>query len=230
MPLVAFVARPHLDSAEREWCDRVLMSSWKRHDQSLKHLDSILSLLDDAGIPALSLKGPLLARRYYQPAFLRKTSVDLDVAVKKEDLERACEALSGIGYVPEAGMRESIVINHHVTLEHPSRPTLELHFRLSHKGLGVPVSEFFDRAVAYPLPSGREALILSPADEILHLVLHRASGRFATLFHLYEVRRIWAAAPLEVKKKRSGLPPSTISREYLPSPTSPAGHDGERLC
>jgi hypothetical protein len=200
-PMVAFIGRPHLGPAEREWCDRVLVSSWKRHDQSLKHLDCILSVLDDAGIPALALKGPLLARRYYQPAFLRKTSVDLDVAVKKEDLERAFEALSGIGYVPEPGMRESKITRHHVAMEHPSRPILELHFRLSHKGLGIPVGEFLDRAVAYPLPSGREARILSPADEILHLVLHRASGRFATLFHLYEVRRIWTAAPLEVKKE-----------------------------
>jgi hypothetical protein len=199
-PLAAFIARPHLNAAEREWCDRVLVSSWKRHDQNLKHLDSVLSVLDDAGIPSIALKGPLLARRYYQPAFLRKTSVDLDLAVKKEDLERACEALSHIGYVPEPRMRESKVIDHHVTLEHPSRPTLELHFRLSHKGLGIPVSEFLDRAVVYPLPNGREARILSPADEILHLVLHRASG-LATLFHLYEIRRIWAAAPLEVKKE-----------------------------
>jgi len=200
-PLAAFIARPLLNPVEREWCDRVLVSSWKKHDQSLKHLDDVLSVLDDAGIPAIALKGPLLARRYYQPAFLRKTSVDLDLAVKNEDLERACETLSRIGYVPETRMRESKVIGHHVALEHPSRPTVELHFRLSHKGLGIPVSEFLDRAVVCPLPSGREARILSSADEILHLVLHRASGRFATLFHLYEVRRIWAAAPLEVKKE-----------------------------
>jgi hypothetical protein len=200
-PLVAFIARPHLSPAERVWCDRVLASSWNRHDQNLEHLEYILSILDDAGIPALALKGPLLARRYYQPAFLRKASGDLDLAVKKEDLERACEALAHTGYLPEPGMRESKAIGHHVALEHPSRPTLELHFRLSHKGLGIPVSEFLDRAVPYSLPGGREARILSPADEILHLVLHRASGRFATLFHLYEVRRIWAAAPLRVRRE-----------------------------
>ena len=135
------------------------------------------------------------------PAFLRKTSADLDLAVSKADLERACKVLAPAGYVPERGMPESKAIGHHIALEHPSRPTLELHFRLSHKGLGVPVSEFLDRAVVYPLPGGREARLLSPADEIFHLVLHRASGRFATLFHLYEIRRIWAAAPLHVRKE-----------------------------
>jgi hypothetical protein len=200
-PLVASIARPHLNPAERAWCDRVLTSSWRRHDQNLKHLENVLRILNDAGIPTVALKGPLLALRYYQPAFLRKTSADLDLAVKKEDLARACAALAHIGYVPESGIRETKAISHHVALEHPSLPTLELHFRLTHKGLGVPVSEFLDRAVRYRMPCGLEARILSPADEILHLVLHRASGRFATLFHLYEVRRIWTEAPVNVRRE-----------------------------
>lgn len=200
-PLAAFIARPHLDPAERAWCDRILLSSWTRHDYSLQQLDYILSILDDAGIPALVLKGPLLARRYYRPAFLRKPPGDLDLAVKKEDLDRACAALIRVGYVAELRMREAKATGHHVALEHPSRPRLELHFRLSHKALGIPVAEFMDRAVPCSLPGGRMTRVLAPADEILHLVLHRASGRFATLFHLYEVRRVWTAAPLGVRRE-----------------------------
>jgi hypothetical protein len=208
-PLVAFIARPHLSPADRAWCDRILVSSWKRYDESLQQLEYVLSILDDAGIPALALKGPLLARRRYQPAFLRKPSIDLDLAVRNKDLDRACEALAPAGYVPEPGMRESKAIGHHIALEHPSRPTLELHFRLSHKALGIPVDEFLDRAASYVLPSGRKALILSPADELFHLVLHRASGRFATLFHLYELRSIFAG-------KRFGSPPVIISTGSSP--------------
>jgi Uncharacterised nucleotidyltransferase len=200
-PLIAFIARPHVSQPDRAWCDRILVSSWKRHEQNLQHLDYVLSILDDAAIPALTLKGPVMACRYYQPAFLRKSSGDLDLALRKEDFDRACEALARAGYVPEAGIRESKAISHHIELHHPSRPTLELHFRLTHKALGVPVAEFLDRAAVFSLPGGRRARILCPADEILHLVLHRASGRFATLFHLYEVRKIWAAAPLEVRRE-----------------------------
>jgi hypothetical protein len=200
-PLAAFIARPHLNAAERLWCDRILVSSWARHDQSLKQLDDVLSILEAAEIPALVLKGPLLALRHYQPAFLRKPSTDLDLALTKKDLERACKALASAGYAPASGMRESSATGHHVALHHPTRLTLELHFRLSHKALGIPVDEFLERAVSYRLPSGRGARILSPADEILHLVLHRASGRFATLFHLYEVRKIWASAPPQVRSE-----------------------------
>jgi Uncharacterised nucleotidyltransferase len=200
-PLVAHAARPHVTGPERAWCDRVLLSSWTRHEQSLRELDDILARLDDAGVPALVLKGPLLGLRYYQPPFLRKPSSDLDLAVKEEDLDRAFEALAPLGYAPEASMRESRAINHHVAMEHPSRSSIELHFRLTHKALGIPVAGFLDRGVEYALPGGRKARILSPADEIFHLVLHRASGRFATLFHLCEVRKIWNAASPEVRRE-----------------------------
>ena len=200
-PLAAFIARPHLSPAKRLWCDRMLLSSWERHDQSLKQLDNVLSILDAAQIRAVLLKGPVLALRHYQPVFLRKPPTDLDLALRKADLERACEALAPAGYIPDSGLRESRAIGHHVTLKHPSELSLELHFRLSHKALGIPVEEFLERAASYPLPGGRTARILSPADEILHLVLHRASGRFATLFHLYEVRKIWAAAPPDIRRE-----------------------------
>jgi hypothetical protein len=200
-PLVAFIARPQMDSADRAWCDRILAESWTRHSRSLKQLDDVLSILCNAEIPSLSLKGPLLAQRYYQPGFLRKPSGDLDLAVRKADLDCAIKALARAGYVPEPRMREARAINHHLTLEHPSRPHIELHFNLSHKALGIPVDEFIDRSVTYLLPSGRPARILAPADEILHLVLHRAAGRFATLFHLYEIRKVWSSASVSIRQE-----------------------------
>lgn len=203
-PLIASIARAHVDKAERAWCDRVLTSAWTRHARNLRELDEVLSVLDDAGLPVLVLKGPVLACRWYQPPFLRKPSTDIDLALRKADLDRACEVLAKLGYAPEENVRESRAISHHIGLEHPTRPALELHFRLTHKALGIPVEEFFDRSVPYVLPGGRAVRILSPADEILHLVLHRASGRFATLFHLYEVRKIWNAASPEIRREAVG--------------------------
>src|SRR5579872_1510488 len=132
-PLIASVARPYVDKAERVWCDQALMSSWTRHTRNVQQLDEILPVLDKAGIPVLLLKGPALACRYYRPAFLRKPSSDLDLAVRKDDLDRAVEALAQTGYEAEDGRRERMAISHHVRLIHTSRPTLELHFRLTHK-------------------------------------------------------------------------------------------------
>lgn len=198
-PLIAYIARPHLTGAERAWCDRILTASWTRHMSNLRQLNDVLTALEEARIPVLVLKGPVLACRYYQPPFLRKPASDLDLALKKDDLDRACKALAKLGYLPEDVMGETGAISHHVELHHESRPTLELHFRLTHKGLGIPTDEFLDRSVRYSVPGFREVSILSPADEILHLVLHRASGRFATLFHLYEVRKIWRNATADLR-------------------------------
>jgi hypothetical protein len=165
----------------------------------LRHLEFLLRLFNSERIPAISLKGPLLARRYYSPPFLRKPSLDLDLAVTEDDLERACCVLINAGYKLKMSIRDARLQAHHVELSHPSRPNVELHFRLSHRALGTPVREFFDRAVSCRLPSGQEALILSRADQLLHLVLHLAQSRFGTLFHLCEIRRVCRAEPLDVR-------------------------------
>lgn len=197
--LVAYTARPHVSSAERAWCDKVLTDSWMRHERRLRQLEFVLGLLADEGIPAISLKGPLLAQRYYAPAFLRKPSVDLDLAVMEKDLESACEALIKVGYTLDAPVDKAKGISHHVALSHPSRARLELHFRLSHQTLGIPVDEFFDRTVPWRLPNGQEARVLGPADQLLHLILHLGQSRFGTLFNLYELRRVCAAEPSSIR-------------------------------
>ncbi len=197
--LVAYAARSHVSPMERVWCDRVLTDSWTRHERMLGHLEFVLSLLEDEGIPAISLKGPLLAQRYYTPAFLRKPAMDLDVAVTGRDLARATNALINAGYILVVPIGESLARSHHVTLSHPSRPRVELHFRLSHMALGLPVDQFFGRTVSCPLPNGREARVLGPADQLLHLVLHLATSRFGTLFHLYEIRRAFRTEPPGVR-------------------------------
>src|ERR1035438_9215503 len=88
--LVAYAARSHVSPAERSWCDRILVENWVRHERMLSQLEYILGLLADEGIPVIALKGPLLAQRYYEPAFLRKPSMDLDLAVTEGDLRAAC--------------------------------------------------------------------------------------------------------------------------------------------
>jgi hypothetical protein len=109
-------------------------------------------VLSDAAIQTLSLKGPLLARRHYDPPFLRQPSGDLDIAVRKKDLERACEALCRAGYRQNVSTSEALACSHHIVMTHSTRPPIELHFRVSHGPLGMPVDEFFDRSIAASFP------------------------------------------------------------------------------
>lgn len=188
--LVAHAIRPYVAGEKRTWCDRVLIQSWQRHEKMLGELEDIMERFDRAGIPAIALKGPLLARRYYEPACLRKPSMDLDLGVVERDLEAACKVLAEAGYKLGVPVGEAVARSHHAELTHPSRPKIELHLRLSHMDLGIRIDEFFDRSVAHVLPSGRVARVLGPADQLLHLVLHLAQSRFGTLFHLYEILHV----------------------------------------
>jgi hypothetical protein len=197
--LVAYIARPHVDPAERKWCDEVLMRSWARHAASLTHLQHVLGMLNDAGIETISLKGPLLALRFYEPPFLRKPSGDLDIAVRKKDLPRACAVLRSAGYTQRMSGAEALACSHHMVLTHSTRPSVELHFRLSHGPLGMPVDDFFERALSCEF-AGATARVLGPEDEVLQLVLHLAQDRFRPIFHLYELRKIWRAAPASVRQ------------------------------
>jgi hypothetical protein len=198
--LIAHIARLHVSRTDKEWCDAILTRSWTHHENSLYHLKFVLDLLADAGVETICLKGPLLARRCYNPPFLRKPSSDLDIAVRQRDLKRACEVLEAAGYVREISDAEAFACSHHVMMAHSTRPHVELHFRLSHGPLGMPVDEFFDRSVPCEFPGGT-AHVLGPADEALQLLLHLAHDRFKPVFHLYEMHKIWMATSLSVRRE-----------------------------
>jgi hypothetical protein len=198
---VALAARDRLGPEERAWCDQTLTRNWRRHDATLQELGEIVSLLSAAGVQSIALKGPVLARRLYSPPFLRKSSGDLDLAVRLRDLGCAVRVLQDAGYVLLTPIGESILTSNHTVLRHKSRSPVELHFRLSHGVLGIPVEEFFDSALPYQIPGGPEVWVLDPVDELMHLILHLVHDRFATLYHSYEVRRCWMAASAEVRQQ-----------------------------
>lgn len=199
--LVAFAVRGHASGAQRVWCDKVLTQSWARHDAAIRHLDWVLQQLQESNIQVLVLKGPILGRRHFEPPFLRRPSGDIDLAVRACDLERAANALIARGYEPADTLEEACRTSHHLVMYIAGRPRVELHTRLSHDARGIPVDRFFGRCAQHQLPTGRIASILAPADELLGLLLHFASDRFSSFFHLYELRRVWRSAAADVKKE-----------------------------
>lgn len=192
--LVAYSVRPHVSVAGQAWCDRVIVASWSAHCRKLSDLEFVAAALGQRGIQVLCLKGPLLASRHYDPPFLRKPSGDLDFAVREHDIPEACDALREVGYWLDSSVETARAFSHHVVINHATRTSLELHFRITHGPFGLPVDPFFDRAGRFRLESGTEVLVLDGAAEIFHLALHVVCGRFQPFFHLYELRRICAAA------------------------------------
>ncbi len=192
--VVAHAVRDQASPEQRLWCDQVLADSWRRHDECIRQLDYVLTLLSHGGIEVLSLKGPILGRRHFKLPFLRRPSADIDLAVRDSDLERAAALLGTHGYRLETTLHEARTTSHHLVMSTANRPRVELHTRLSHATRGIPVDELFEVACEHLLPTGRPARIPAPADELLGLMLHFANDRFSSFFHLYELRRVWQNA------------------------------------
>ena len=88
-------------------------------------LDAIKGALNKAKIDFLPLKGSVI-NEYYKEPWLR-TSCDIDVLVKKEDLEKAQRAIvDTLGYELQPSSTR-----HDVSLMSPSGVHLELHFELN---------------------------------------------------------------------------------------------------
>jgi hypothetical protein len=105
------------------------------------------------------------------------------------------------GYQPACSLTRARRTSHHVVLNHPSKPRIELHFRLSHGPSGTLAECLLDRSVLYQYPDGFGIRIPDPADELMHLVLHMVQDRFLLLFHFFEVWKVWNASDPEVRRE-----------------------------
>ena len=106
---------------------KALFTAIYRYEKSNYDLGQICELFAKEGIDHMPLKGSVI-RNYYPKPYLR-TSCDLDVLVKEEDLERAAALLvEKLGYV-RGGKGQ-----HDVSLTTPSGGQLELHFTLLESG------------------------------------------------------------------------------------------------
>lgn len=155
------------------------------HLEMLRQIDSCLTS------PAVALKGPLLARRYYAMPSARGTS-DIDLLVDESDLTATIGALSRIGYAVFDSNEEiawSRREHHHLHLTRASAPDLELHFH-AYRGFGVTLraEALAQRSV---IAEGYASLRVPVAeDELVYLAVHAASHRFGRLSWLYDLKLV----------------------------------------
>ena len=153
-------------------------------------LRGVLAALAKHSVPAVTLKGPVLAARLYSDAAAR-SSTDLDLLVNPSSLDAAVDALRPLGYQLEGGKSGRFFRNHHyhVHLLHPTLPTLELHFD-AYRGFGttLPAAPLLARSMHCDVPGWENARVLAPEDEFLYLAVHAASHRFQRLVWLYDLK------------------------------------------
>jgi hypothetical protein len=142
-------------------------------------------------VPAVALKGPLFAERYYQRPSARGTS-DVDLLVSEEDLDRAIESLGPLGYTVLDSSQQiawSRREHHHLHLTRPGCPDLELHFH-AYRGFGVTLRTGALAHGSLPARSFERLRVAAPEDELVYLAVHAASHRFGRLSWLYDLRLV----------------------------------------
>lgn len=133
-----------------------------------------LEALSAAKLPVVALKACVLAETVYKTPASRHCHA-VDVLVREHDLTRVTSVLAAQGFVrakiqPTPGP-------HHVLLQHPSGLPLELHTRLfyiAHYQLSA--GDLWARSRPCVV-AGADTLILSPADNLLHVCGHAAGDR-----------------------------------------------------
>jgi hypothetical protein len=166
------------------------------HGMLARSLDEALRVLAADGIQVAALKGPILGERLYGAPEHRHSS-DLDLLVRREDIDRAAAALAGVGYVLQGGAlgRYYRAHHHHVNLAHPTLGVVELHYE-AYRGFGIALeaAPLLDRAVPYRTARW-SASILSPEDELIYLAVHGAGHRFERIGWLYDLKLFVRAHP-----------------------------------
>lgn len=152
---------------------------------------SAVGVLEEGGIAAVPLKGPLLGRRLHGDPGLRSASCDVDVLVRRADLERAVRLLGALGYTcPEHVAWEAGLPLLHYTLvpADASFPPLDLHWRTHWHGDAL-ADELVERSFRDPVCGRR----LPPELELATALLFYARDSFTGLRLLADVACCWDA-------------------------------------
>ena len=166
-------------------------------------LGKVLRALDAAQIPVIVLKGACLAEAVYGNIALRSMS-DVDLLVKKEDLEKTAEILKGCGYSAgydfQVEKEIAVSLNHHLPpLEGPNKLQLEIHWTL----FDYTYFEARDQDEEQVIDAWKRAqpvtiehtpcLMLAPEDLFLHLCIHLSRQHVFNMRmrHLLDLRKVW---------------------------------------
>lgn len=163
-----------------------------------RELIAIIKLFDSHGIAAIPFKGPLLALQVYNDITLRQFG-DLDILIKKSDLEKARRLLMTRGYVPiMLPLRNTVKVQ--FLINHTSKTGIDLHWQIAPLVIRAKSEQeaFWSRAESItfnhtPMPT------LSMEDLLLFLCIHGCK-----VGHMWE-KLIWVCDIAELSRTHSNI-------------------------
>ncbi len=146
-------------------------------------LKEILLAFSRVGIAVIVLKGAALAELVYHGLGLR-TMLDLDLLVRKADLDLADDVLRQLGYVPDESYqsREWYREHHHHLAPYVAGDrslVLEVHHHVvpTVAPVSLAIDDFWQRARPAQIASV-PALVLSPQDLLLSICIHLCARQY----------------------------------------------------
>jgi hypothetical protein len=159
--------------------------SFERNQAILAELGSVASLLNEAGIEPLLLKGTAYCVMgiYRNPA--SRYLGDVDFLIPEPQLETAVEVLSKCGFEQDDSYPLGRFKHHYPALWRAGSPAYELHHSL---GMGIcrsllPASEMWERSIVCEW-QGARVRVPCPEHLMTHLIMH-------SQFHHPYNERIW---------------------------------------
>jgi hypothetical protein len=161
----------------------------------------IMRRLRDAGITPVPWKGPILGQQAYGSPGLRMF-YDLDILIRREDMDRAIDILRDDGLFPAHPMKlreQKTYIDHQGSFELQRRDDggwVELHWAVVPTYYAPPrvVEELWERLA--PVPLGRGTVDgLGPEDNFEGLCVHGSKHQFERMLWIADIAMLTKANP-----------------------------------
>ena len=167
----------------------IYSQNFNRNKQLYDELHLITTLLHEAEVDALVLKGPVLARLIY-PSIGVRCMKDIDLVVKEEHWQRIKECFFSLGYnLPETlpGLTNNEMVKYtqyfsQIEFSQKNHIPVEIHFRLLNMGIPKKEPWLFEHVKTMdgsPVPS--------PEILLLHLCVHANTHNFCSLMLLCDI-------------------------------------------
>jgi hypothetical protein len=213
---LAAVASQNVPPESLEQLKKVYQGNAARNLFLLGELERVLRSLAEDRITAIPYKGPILAIEGYGDLSLRRF-VDLDVIVRRDDVERAIGTLTRLGYraepVVSPSQQEFLIRTQHdlAFKRDEGRMIVELHWEVAPRLFAAELAaeNLWEHATTHALGAG-EVLALTPEDMLLSLCVHGSKHLWERLAWVCDIAEWLASHPalqwpeLLVRAERTG--------------------------
>jgi hypothetical protein len=147
-------------------------AAWAATARLLAAAEPVVAALGSAGVPVILLKGAALAQTVYETPALRPIG-DVDLLIPPHEAERGLAILADLGWKPlRHPAPRDLMVRHGLNFERVPYGAVDLHWYLLPECCWRKADRGLWRR-ARQLPAGQlAALVLGPADQLLHVCIH----------------------------------------------------------